>query len=266
MNLAVQYSCVSSNAHKYQCLSQDNPDEFLRVLSEMGVFGYRSATQLNLVEPDVVPVDNAPSYVTSSDPTLQCHNSQKIPPHKQQKITSQKEISGSGSERLPSYLPQWGVNQALEENNNSKSRVFSKQPVHVNQDNCDTLNLDKSPRNDSCQSKSQRVNDLHRPVQPEPRVVAKAGALLEQDADCQRSDDMEQMAVEKQLQLFPHEAKYLIDHVVYLPVNKTVPFDQLDYLAECVAIAAQRSCDQRQSVGVFQSLSDRKPPKLKSNL
>jgi len=35
---------------------------------------------------------------------------------------------------------------------------------------------------------------------------------------------------------YPHEAKYLIDHVVYLPVNKNVPFHELDRI--CNALSA----------------------------
>ncbi|KAK7507964.1 hypothetical protein BaRGS_00000929 [Batillaria attramentaria] len=36
---------------------------------------------------------------------------------------------------------------------------------------------------------------------------------------------------------YPHEAKYLIDHVVYLPVHKLVPFHQLNRMLRAVKIA-----------------------------
>ncbi|KAL3854835.1 hypothetical protein ACJMK2_014075 [Sinanodonta woodiana] len=41
--------------------------------------------------------------------------------------------------------------------------------------------------------------------------------------------------------LYPYEAKYLIDHVVYLPVNKTVPFEVLDKICKCVELAVKMS-------------------------
>ncbi|XP_028409080.1 uncharacterized protein LOC114531660 [Dendronephthya gigantea] len=40
--------------------------------------------------------------------------------------------------------------------------------------------------------------------------------------------------------LYPHKAKFLIDHVVYLPVHKRVPLKDLEYLCKCVLRVAQR--------------------------
>ncbi|KAK3577166.1 hypothetical protein CHS0354_037504 [Potamilus streckersoni] len=40
---------------------------------------------------------------------------------------------------------------------------------------------------------------------------------------------------------YPYEAKYLIDHVVYLPVNKTVPFEVLDKICKCVELSVKMS-------------------------
>lgn len=42
---------------------------------------------------------------------------------------------------------------------------------------------------------------------------------------------------------YPHEAKYLIDHVVYLPVNKTVPFHELDKMCRALTVAVASSTD-----------------------
>lgn len=39
---------------------------------------------------------------------------------------------------------------------------------------------------------------------------------------------------------YPHEAKYLIDHVVYLPVNKTVPYNELDRICRAVEKVMKR--------------------------
>lgn len=36
---------------------------------------------------------------------------------------------------------------------------------------------------------------------------------------------------------YPHEARYLIDHVVYLPVNKSVPFHELDRICHALSVA-----------------------------
>ena len=36
---------------------------------------------------------------------------------------------------------------------------------------------------------------------------------------------------------YPHEAKFLIDHVIYLPVNRTVPFVELDKISAALEIS-----------------------------
>ena len=40
---------------------------------------------------------------------------------------------------------------------------------------------------------------------------------------------------------YPHEAKYLIEHVVYLPVNKLVPFHELDRICRALVTAVAMS-------------------------
>ena len=45
----------------------------------------------------------------------------------------------------------------------------------------------------------------------------------------------------KYLSTYPHEAKYLLDHVIYLPVNKLVPFHDLDQICAAVDIAVAKS-------------------------
>ncbi len=44
---------------------------------------------------------------------------------------------------------------------------------------------------------------------------------------------------------YPHQAKFLIDHVIYLPVNRTVPFVELDKICAAVDLALK---DTRQSL------------------
>ena len=44
---------------------------------------------------------------------------------------------------------------------------------------------------------------------------------------------------------YPHEAKFLMDHVVYLPVNKTVPFYVLDKICKGVEEAVKLSNGSR---------------------
>ncbi|CAL1534906.1 unnamed protein product [Lymnaea stagnalis] len=41
--------------------------------------------------------------------------------------------------------------------------------------------------------------------------------------------------------LYPHEAKYLIDHVLYLPVNKFVPYHHLDAMLKACTVAMEIS-------------------------
>lgn len=40
---------------------------------------------------------------------------------------------------------------------------------------------------------------------------------------------------------YPHEARYLIDHVIYLPINKSVPFNVLDQICKGVEAAEKLS-------------------------
>lgn len=42
---------------------------------------------------------------------------------------------------------------------------------------------------------------------------------------------------------YPSEARYLIDHVVYLPVHKNVPFHVLDRICWCLQKAMKMSKD-----------------------
>jgi perosamine synthetase len=47
-------------------------------------------------------------------------------------------------------------------------------------------------------------------------------------------DDDKQHYSARDLRNYPQEARYLIDHVLYLPVNKSVPFHVLDYICRTV--------------------------------
>ena len=40
---------------------------------------------------------------------------------------------------------------------------------------------------------------------------------------------------------YPHDAKYLIDHVIYLPVNKMVPFHELDRISIALKIVMEKA-------------------------
>ena len=62
---------------------------------------------------------------------------------------------------------------------------------------------------------------------------------------------------------YPHEAKFLIDHVVYLPVNKLVPFRELDRICQAVVVALQNS-NGRYLPPVLTKLMQK--PKLSSKL
>jgi len=48
-------------------------------------------------------------------------------------------------------------------------------------------------------------------------------------------------SLDKFISRYPHEARYLIDHVVYLPVNKLVPFHELDRICHALSVAMASS-------------------------
>ena len=58
---------------------------------------------------------------------------------------------------------------------------------------------------------------------------------------------------------YPHEAKYLIDHVVYLPVNKLVPFSDLDKICQAVDVAVN-TC---YSNGIGEGVRGQRPQRVK---
>ena len=125
---------------------QEYPDLFSRHLTQLGIYAYRSATQLNLVDGDVIP-KQSPALSTSSVHSPHEHESHEA----------------------------------------SQSQCHSR----------------ASPAASNHATRSSTSTKDH-------------------------------------LTLFPHEAKYLIDHVVYLPVHRNVPFEQLDYLLDCIVLALQR--------------------------
>ena len=50
---------------------------------------------------------------------------------------------------------------------------------------------------------------------------------------------------EEYLRRYPHEAKFMMDHTIYLPVNKFVPFHDLDKICRAVEIAVSLSNSHR---------------------
>ena len=46
---------------------------------------------------------------------------------------------------------------------------------------------------------------------------------------------------------YPDEARMLFDHLIYLPVNKTVPYEDLDRICQMVDISVQ-SCQKNSSL------------------
>ena len=206
------------------CLLQENPDQFVQCLRDMGVYAYRSATQLNLVEPDIIPTDglNQLQQHQQGDPT--------------------EDTAGCDT-------PQTSLNHTTAKNMTASSTNLAMFSIPTKSDGVQANDLPLCSKSHQLGSEwsSKQLESVENKCVSEDRSVSNYAAE----------------AVEKQLQLFPHEAKYLMDHVVYLPVNNKVPFDQLDYLAECVAIATQRS---RSHDDVVAPITDLNRPKLKSNL
>lgn len=63
---------------------------------------------------------------------------------------------------------------------------------------------------------------------------------------------------------YPHEAKYLIDHVVYLPVNKTVPFCELDRI--CAAVQVAMKLESKGGTNVSVTIQSKDGAKLSMKL
>ena len=83
---------------------------------------------------------------------------------------------------------------------------------------------------------------------PDPLMASQKDCKVPQDGkpNLQESQEVDSCppshvpAVNKQ---YPHEAKYLVDHVLYLPVNKLVPFHALNGMLRAIrtAVALDKS-------------------------
>jgi len=68
-------------------------------------------------------------------------------------------------------------------------------------------------------------------------VDAYRGATQLNVVESDNGDHDHLLSLDKFITRYPHEARYLIDHVVYLPVNKSVPFHELDRICHALSIA-----------------------------
>lgn len=81
----------------------------------------------------------------------------------------------------------------------------------------------------------------------EPEKSDQSDQSPEPPAAHPRMDDLDDNALNRHStheafnRNYPHEARYLIDHVVYLPVNKTTPFHVLDEVCKAVHLAVRIS-------------------------
>ena len=62
---------------------------------------------------------------------------------------------------------------------------------------------------------------------------------------------------------YPHEAKYLIDHVIYLPINKHVPFSVLDKICHRLQLAV-KMCDEEKEQ--MPQINSKNQPKVQAKL
>ena len=50
--------------------------------------------------------------------------------------------------------------------------------------------------------------------------------------------------LENLVKCYPHEARFIVDHIIYLPINKMVPFQELDKICDRLQIAIN-SCTKQ---------------------
>ena len=55
------------------------------------------------------------------------------------------------------------------------------------------------------------------------------------------SDNIPKNGLRAYITKYPHEARFIINHILYLPVNKTLPFFELDKICVAVEIAVRAS-------------------------
>ena len=193
----------------------------MRYLTELGVFAYRGATQLSLVEPD--------AELSAQTPTLKPQSAVDNPVQAQDISTTNKGLhcavnNGVGKEK--------GNDLTMQGHDISKKMI------------CDssTKALPTSSHSEQIPVNShtlQTHNTHDAGLDSEPLDTATKSSAITPKSE--PAGGMASEKLKKYFQQFPHEAKYLIDHVVYLPVNRLVPFTQLDRLADCVTIAVQKS-------------------------
>jgi hypothetical protein len=240
---------------------QEDADHLTHLLNAMGVEAYRGATQLNIVEPlngNPDPLlnsnDDSRSIVhhRSGQAENAHHDQLSIPQQVQQ--DSRVFLPGNAHENVESHHER--TTCTVSESIDSGSSVFSssgqnqaprlpdsvkltREHVHTKVVGDQSSDLSSLPALNN--HEQNQVLSKNMPVDSDTSRAndAQDSCYLPRTKrpNRQRSWDRDESSVPAVNQSYPHEAKYLLDHVVYLPVNKLVPFHHLNRMLRTIHAA-----------------------------
>lgn len=227
---------------------QNEPDRCVQLLNSMGVDAYRGATQLNLViDTPAIHTDIPSSKQTLTSNSIQCNTK-----HSPQSSVSQDTRNIT----LPNY-PNIDYMSSLPPLVNDQTSISNSDTCVVHLRN-DKLPVDlKSEHNviSSTVIVNDVIHSIYSETKPELKTSMNPALNLnsEPKLECQSSMNSDlnmniDPKVHNKVEVHPHkfqphcdyaadtkdpkEARYLIDHVVYLPINKSVPYHVLDQIAQ----------------------------------
>ena len=236
----------------------------------MGVEAYRGATQINIVEPmnghpdPLLPQSSSPKHLTQNDQpintTISMEKQQDLPTRNSKTVNKILPVRSNDEKQRIRESQVLGQKKILERNQDASSAMYSYafKPISSISES-PILNLSTEKQSDICYSFSQNEykhsengNDAavtsndswsckgskcdkekaeqsaaHQSCDACHKQVLSNHQQRNHSVDLNSEKNLNIPAVNKQ---YPHEAKYLVDHVVYLPVNKLVPFHVLNIM------------------------------------
>lgn len=202
----------------------EDPDHLTHLLNMMGVEAYRGATQLNIVE----PMNGNPEPLLVPDVDRGAFHTQA--PHE----------GGTGTVHIASQISQ--VTESFEKMASIARRSLDMGYIgNSPEPNISVAAVGEYDDNVEKRTKTDD-NRSDQAIAFSTGMFVGSGRMQQTDPELSDADNYANH-VPAVNHRYPHEAKYLVDHVLYLPVNKLVPFHTLDRMVTLInnAVALDKS-------------------------
>lgn len=223
----------------------ENPDNLVFLLNALGVEAYRGATQLNVVEP----------HNGDPDPlVLSADHSRRSPTSDKNTLNGEEDmflVSCGGDSRDQACAGKGdsgdGLYKPVQESGfdlRGDCGDGMKKPIEESDFDFSLRRIPSAAKEYPLEDSSVDSSCLHMPTarkefphHEESSVDSSCAANKESPDDDESSVDLPSQHIPEVNRRYPHEAKYIIDHVVYLPVHKQVPFHQLNRMLRAIKTA-----------------------------